>query len=242
LPESAARADPGTWLVVNADDLGLSRGINRGIVHAHLHGMVTSASLVVIGPRAREAVTMTADCPDLSLGLHFTATAEDGEPLHDLHDPVLLRSEVDRQVDAFAKFVGAMPTHLDSHHHVHRRRALREMFVEAAAELGVPLRRAGTVTYHGFYAQWEHGVTDLDHISVEYLVALLRGLGPGVHEIGSHPGFVSDDFVSIYHREREAEIATLTDPRVREAANARGIQLVGYRQLTRAMVAEGRTR
>jgi predicted glycoside hydrolase/deacetylase ChbG (UPF0249 family) len=50
----------------------------------------------------------------------------------------------------------------------------------------------------------------------------------GWTEIGCHPGFVTDDFTSVYLAEREVEVETLTDPRVREEIRARGIRLASY--------------
>src|SRR2546430_16510979 len=59
------------YLIVNADDFGHSTGVNRGIIHAHDHGIVTSASLMVRRPAAAEAVAYWQDRPSLSLGLHI---------------------------------------------------------------------------------------------------------------------------------------------------------------------------
>jgi predicted glycoside hydrolase/deacetylase ChbG (UPF0249 family) len=58
-------------LIVNADDFGLSAGVNAGVVRAHREGIVTSASLMVRQPGTEAAVSAARDCPDLSLGLHF---------------------------------------------------------------------------------------------------------------------------------------------------------------------------
>src|SRR5215203_3148938 len=70
---------PARQLVVNADDFGISRGVNRGIVEAHRLGLVTSASLMPNLPAAEDALTRAAICPNLGLGLHLTLTA--GKPL-----------------------------------------------------------------------------------------------------------------------------------------------------------------
>ena len=48
-------------LVVNADDFGQSEGVNRGIIEAHTNGIVTSASLMVRWPAAREASALRSE-------------------------------------------------------------------------------------------------------------------------------------------------------------------------------------
>jgi hypothetical protein len=57
-------------VIVNADDLGLSDEIDRGIFEAHDRGIVTSASLLVDGPHAADAVRLARQRPDLGLGIH----------------------------------------------------------------------------------------------------------------------------------------------------------------------------
>src|SRR5881398_2069028 len=57
-------------LIVNADDFGMSAGVNRGIIEAHRRGIVTSASLMVRWGAAAEAVTLSREWPRLGLGLH----------------------------------------------------------------------------------------------------------------------------------------------------------------------------
>src|SRR5207249_7492687 len=58
------------YLIVNADDFGLSPGVNRGIIKAHDQGIVTSASLMVRMPAAAEAAAYAREHPSLSVGLH----------------------------------------------------------------------------------------------------------------------------------------------------------------------------
>src|SRR5436305_14871896 len=59
------------YLIVNADDFGHSSAVNRGVIHAHDHGIVTSASLMVRWPAAVEAAEYARNRPGLSLGLHL---------------------------------------------------------------------------------------------------------------------------------------------------------------------------
>src|SRR5258706_4403995 len=58
-------------LIVNADDFGLSVGVNRGIIEAHERGIVTSASLMVRPPAAPEAAAYARRNLGLGVGLHL---------------------------------------------------------------------------------------------------------------------------------------------------------------------------
>lgn len=59
-------------LVVNADDFGRSRSINRAVVQAHCEGILTTASLMVNSGATQEAVELAAENPGLGVGLHLT--------------------------------------------------------------------------------------------------------------------------------------------------------------------------
>ncbi|MGH7179445.1 MAG: ChbG/HpnK family deacetylase [Tepidisphaeraceae bacterium] len=207
-------------VIFNADDFGASQGINRGIMDAHVRGVVTSTSLMVTGRAAGEAVAMSRDCPKLGIGLHWDVWGEDERPF-DLSDHSVVRTELRRQLDEFVRLVGRPPTHVDSHRHAHREAPVMDVFREVIEPLDLPLRHTGQVRYvGGFYAQWEWMVTELRYISVEFLQQLLREeTGPGWTEIACHPGYVSDDFKSVYLSEREEELKTLTDPRIRQTIN-----------------------
>ena len=63
-------------LIVNADDLGLTPGVNRGILRAFQDGIVTSASLLVTGSAFEDAVALARQNPDLDVGLHLTLVEE----------------------------------------------------------------------------------------------------------------------------------------------------------------------
>ena len=66
-------------LIINADDFGLTSGVNRAILQAHQHGVVTSATLMAGGRAFQEAVQFAQQAPQLNVGCHVVLV--DGEPL-----------------------------------------------------------------------------------------------------------------------------------------------------------------
>ena len=139
-------------LIVNADDLGWTEGVNRGIVEAHRRGLVSSSSLLANGRAFASAVSVRRNHPELGIGVHLnlsdglpTAPAEtvsgllnaSGE-LQGSPETLLLRiarrslpfEQVEREWDAQIakiKSAGLSPTHLDGHKHVHMLPGLFEL-------------------------------------------------------------------------------------------------------------------
>jgi predicted glycoside hydrolase/deacetylase ChbG (UPF0249 family) len=217
------------FLIFNADDFGASAGVNRGILECHTRGVVTSASFMVTGRAAREAASMSRDHPALAVGLHWDVWGED-EREFDIYDLAAVRDEFRRQIDEFHRLLGRTPTHIDSHRHAHREKELMPVFRELVEPLGVPLRDDGRVRFVGnFYAQWEWMVTNLEYVSVPFLQKMLREEARGGWtEFSCHPGYRSPDYTAVYLREREAEVRTLTDPRIRQTVEELGIKRVSY--------------
>jgi predicted glycoside hydrolase/deacetylase ChbG (UPF0249 family) len=148
-----------TALIINADDFGISRGVNTGIIEAAESGVVTSASVMVNMPGFADALDRAVSYPALSLGLHLNFTV--GRPLTDvpsltrratgefyalgelvtraslgLVDTAEVEEECLAQVDLMTE-AGFPPTHLDSHRHIHAHPALSATIVRAAASRGV---------------------------------------------------------------------------------------------------------
>jgi len=95
------------------------------------------------------------------------------------------------------------------------------------------VRGHSTVRHVGkFYGQWG-GATHAEQIGVDGFVRVLAAeLGPDVTELSCHPGYVDAGFRSSYHAEREIELQTLCEPRVRRAIHERGITLIGFRDVS----------
>jgi predicted glycoside hydrolase/deacetylase ChbG (UPF0249 family) len=229
-------------LVVNADDFGQAEGINAGIIAAHEHGIVTSASLMVRWPAATSAAEYARQHPHLSVGLHVDLgewAFRNGEWLRiyevlasdDLH---AISREIRRQLEVFRSLCGADPTHFDSHQHVHREEPIRTIVRDLGRELQVPVRHfSSQIRYCGdFYGQDEKGVPYREVISVENLVKILSTLPEGTTELACHPGFVgSDDLNSQYLVEREIEVETLCDSRVRQTLKNAGVVSCSFREV-----------
>ena len=216
------------YLIVNADDLGLGPGVDRGILEAHARGIVTSASLMVDTPWSAEAASLARATPRLSVGLHVVLPAAPGADA--------AGDQLRRQHARFASLMGRPPTHIDSHHNAHRDPRVLERFLEFARDAGLPLRGHSPVRYFSsFYGQWG-GESHPEHIGVESLTRMLANeIGEGITELSCHPGYADPREPSSYALEREVEVRTLCDARIRTALSAHGITLVSYHDLGRLM-------
>jgi predicted glycoside hydrolase/deacetylase ChbG (UPF0249 family) len=233
-------------LIVNADDFGLSSGVNAAIIETHLHGILTSASLMVRPKNgslaaAQEAAKWACEHPSLSLGLHIDLgewhyMTDHWEALYEvvpLGDAEAVRAEVSRQLEQFHELAGKPPTHLDSHQHVHRDEPVRSVVLSVASDLNVPLRHfSSRIQYRGeFYGQSGHGEPWPEGVSVAALRNIIAGLSPGVTELGCHPSW-DDDLQTMYCRERIIEAESLCDPRVRQALDEYGVELISFNSIS----------
>jgi chitin disaccharide deacetylase len=153
-------------LIVNADDFGLSRGVNRAIVECHQLGIVTSATLMANSSAFDDAVALARENPRLSVGCHVTLM--DGEPVLPANRvSSLLRNErefyrtvtdfapkamlgrfkaAEVEAEAMAQFeriqqAGIKMSHFDAHKHAHMFPAIAEPLLRAAQRCGIPAVR-----------------------------------------------------------------------------------------------------
>ncbi len=149
-------------LIVNADDLGWTAGVNRGIVEAHRNGLVTSTSLLANGAAFEEAAEIARTNPELGIGVHLNLS--DGKPtaapgrvpgllnskgefeggpeslLVRLGKRTLSPKQVEEEWEAQIRKVleaGIRPTHLDGHKHVQMLPGLFERAVRLARKHGI---------------------------------------------------------------------------------------------------------
>jgi len=219
-------------LIVNADDFGASRGINRGILESARRGIVTSTSLLVNAARSEEAVQASRMIPELSIGLHVDLDAALRQGVAD--DPGRLRDELQRQFATFVNLMGREPSHIDAHHDVHRDPRVLPAFLELARGAGLPLRGHGAIRYVSrFHGRW-NGESHPEQVGPEELQRILEAdVLEGTTELGCHPGYVDAEFQTSYTIEREVERRTLCDPSIPSALRRYGIALVSFRDVGR---------
>lgn len=131
-------------LVVNADDFGFTRDVNRGIVEAHRQGILTATTLMATGAAFDDAVGLARENPALDIGVHLVLV---GEPPFPITMPQLmravllgririydeLRTQVRRIIDA-----GLAPTHLDTHKHTHLLPPVLDAVARLSEEYKIP--------------------------------------------------------------------------------------------------------
>jgi predicted glycoside hydrolase/deacetylase ChbG (UPF0249 family) len=279
-------------LIVNADDYGLSRGVNTGIIEAAETGVVTSASMIVNLAGFDDAVARARSCPSLSLGLHLNLTT--GKPLTAAPSltrrktgqfyplPLLVAraslgrvdsSEVLRecaaQIDRMIE-VGILPTHLDSHRHVHAHPTLWARVVEAASSRGISSVRVPTEPLWANARDWratlkKTGLLMCARVSgrraehnppinffglslqggssfARRLFALIPKLPLGLTELMTHPGY-ADSALSDhdgYTWQREEELKVLCSRELRDLIQRNGIELASFGDLTRGAASQAK--
>jgi hopanoid biosynthesis associated protein HpnK len=161
-----APLDRARRLIVNADDFGKSRSINQAVVLAHRNGILTSASLIVNGAAAEEAVELARKNPQLGVGLHLVLVAGNSR-LPPAKSPGLvdregrfsdhpvssglrfffqrrLRQPIEREIaDQFARFraTGLVLDHVNGHLHLHLHPTVLRIVLAQAGQWGVRAMR-----------------------------------------------------------------------------------------------------
>lgn len=203
-------------VILNGDDFGYSKGINRGIIKTIENGILTSTSVMVNRPEADE-VRLLSKFRNISIGLHLDLTEENlllrwFKILYILIWPrKKIEEEFKKQIDKFRSLTGKLPDHIDSHHHIHWITGFKPVVLEFARKNKIPVRCKNAKFNVSFYGRswWD----DSEHVNPERMIDVLKGLKPGVHEIMCHPGYVDKELINTgthYLKQRENEIESLT--------------------------------
>lgn len=246
-------------VIVNADDFGLNEPTNAVILRAFQSGLVTSATAMANMPAFRNACALARQQPLLRgrVGLHFNLSH--GRPLSEaiLEEPAFCNSAGEFEFGLSRKSLwlsrrtrqavelelaaqwqhclglGLLPSHLDSHQHVHNIWPLGEILARFAAREGVPVRLARNIGRNigtgkrVFKTLLNRRLRQLAGVSADHVctpVDLRDGLAPldGVLEVVVHPSALgSADFGDAYLDSGES-LLDLLEQRLA------GVRRVGY--------------
>jgi len=247
-------------LMINADDFALTDGVCRGILQAMERGLVRATTAMTRPVGATGRITAHAAALRGRLGIHFQltgghapclppgdvpslVTAEGVFPRKRMDIGAVSADEIRREWQAqldLMRSCGASPSHMDTHHHVHKRPDVFPVYLEMAARLGIParatnptmaaaLRAAGAPCADAF-------ITDFfgqDLTPGRFLELVAAAFAPlsdtAVVELMCHPGKNDAELsrISAYNQAREQEIAVLSSPEVRQGLADMGVAVCG---------------
>lgn len=148
-------------LIITGDDFGLCQPVNEAIEHAHRHGSLTSASLLIGERAAGDAVARARRNPSLRVGLHVAVCeARPVSPPELLEHLVNARGELRHPLVALARLLsprarraleleiraqfrafthtGLVLDHVDAHNHMQLHPAVLPILLEVLREYGSP--------------------------------------------------------------------------------------------------------
>jgi hopanoid biosynthesis associated protein HpnK len=200
-------------LIVNADDFGLTSGVNRAIIELHAAGLVTSTSLMACAGATDEAIELARSTPSLGVGCHIVLV--DGKPVL---PPEKIPSLVDARTGQFPKSLtafllrvftgrtrakeieaeaaaqisllqqrGVRLTHIDTHKHMHLFSAVLRPVLRAARAAGIRGVR------HPFEPEWAVRAAIGAPLARVLQIAALRPLAPRSRQILTQVGFTTTD-------------------------------------------------
>lgn len=242
---------PSRFLIINGDDLGISREVNRGIFVAYEKGLITDASLLIRGPYSDEAIEMIKETPTFRVGLHIDLDLLLGwespgkerfprqELLRMMNDPRyirMIRKEIDEQIKAFLG-EGLTPSHVDTHHHVHGFSQVFVLLLEVMERHGINALRFSRKGYYlmgredivltSEEACWmekmlhEKGIFYPHHFIDSPLSFSIKELPKGVTELMVHPSTGGELW-------RRKDFEMLMDPLFLTTLREEEIELISY--------------
>jgi hypothetical protein len=252
-------------LIVNADDYGLAPSVSRGILKAFMDGIVSSTTVMAniatpdelawlkegmlpfgVHVNLNRGWPLTEGAPGSLVGVRGefrdTNFRTDGSS-DGLADAELtwIAGEIAVQVERVEREAGK-PTHLDSHHHIHRNNKILDVLVRVAEKRGIGIRpcepsQVGVLRAKGIPCPdaFSDAFFGRANVSVGKLAEIINGADRRSLEIMCHPGFLSGSLKSrsSYVSQREEELETLTSEEALLLVESSKYLLGGYAQLGR---------
>lgn len=203
-------------LILNADDFGMTLGVNEGIIRAHREGILTSATLMANGEAFDDAVERARANKELGVGCHLVlvggkcvATKDSVASLVDaggnlpdslplfvakISSGIIRIEEIERELRAQigrVRAAGIEPTHLDTHKHTHAHPRVMEALGKVAKECGIARVRK---PIENLRDSWETSQAGGQGVSMQILAAgAVRAIAPQFTAISRRYGLLSPD-------------------------------------------------
>ena len=203
-------------LILNADDFGMTLGVNEGIIRAHREGILTSATLMANGEAFDDAVERARANIELGVGCHLVlvggkcvATKDSVASLVDaggnlpdslplfvakISSGIIRIEEIERELRAQigrVRAAGIEPTHLDTHKHTHAHPRVMEALGKVAKECGIARVRK---PIENLRDSWETSQAGGQGVSMQILAAgAVRAIAPQFTAISRRYGLLSPD-------------------------------------------------
>jgi hopanoid biosynthesis associated protein HpnK len=203
-------------LILNADDFGMTLGVNEGIIRAHREGILTSATLMANGEAFDDAVESARANKELGVGCHLVlvggkcvATKDSVASLVDaggnlpdslplfvakISSGIIRTEEIERELRAQigrVRAAGIEPTHLDTHKHTHAHPRVMEALGKVAKECGIARVRK---PIENLRDSWETSQAGGQGVSMQILAAgAVRAIAPQFTAISRRYGLLSPD-------------------------------------------------
>lgn len=213
-------------LIVNGDDFGITHACNMAIIDCFYQGVMTSASMMINMPYAKEAAKLWEENPKLSVGLHLNLTV--GYPLNKnlktlikgdgtfnkqilkakLEDVDVeeIRLECQNQMDKFIELTGRLPDHINSHHGIEAIPGGAIILQELAKKYDLPIRELTHIPHHETLEYITNYVIPLKRLTInppqnpKEIIDLFTHediQGEGYFEWLGHPGYVDWDLIQL---------------------------------------------
>jgi predicted glycoside hydrolase/deacetylase ChbG (UPF0249 family) len=239
------------FLIINADDLGIAPEVNQAILSAHEKGIITDSSLLIKGPYSKDAIEMIKKIPSFRVGLHINLDPLLGwespgkerfsrqELLKLMDEPDFarrVRKEIDDQITAFQD-EGLIPSHLDTHHHVHGFPQIFLPLLEVMERYGIKAMRFSRKGYHLLSREdilltsettlWmekmlrQKGIVYPDQFLDPHFPFSLKTLPEGVTELMVHPSTERESW-------RKKDFEMIMDPLFLTTLREQGVELRSY--------------
>jgi hopanoid biosynthesis associated protein HpnK len=204
-------------LILNADDFGMTRGVNEGIIRAHREGVLTSTTLMACGAAFEDAVERAKANPGLAVGCHLVLVGglaiAPREEISSLVDQAgrlpetlsvfvarvssgrVRTEEIEREMRAQMEKIraaGIEPTHLDTHKHTHAHPIVMEALGRVARTTGITRVRK---PIENLRDSWETSRSNGPGLSKQLLAAAaVRAVAPRFNAVSRKYGLHSPDY------------------------------------------------